>query len=352
MYIVFAILIFGVLIGIHEFGHFIAAKACGVRVNEFAIGMGPALWKKQKGETLYALRLLPIGGFCAMEGEDQSSEDPRAFTSKSWWKRAIILVAGAFMNFLLGLLIIVMLYSSAQAFAGRTVVELVDGFQYGGEEGLMVGDEVLSIDGHAIFYSSDFSTYMARSSGGTVDMVVRRDGEKVLLDDYPLQLEEYVVDGETVSRYGVTFNTIQATLWTKLQYACYTAVDYVRYVWMGLSDFVTGAVGIKDMSGPVGIVSVIGQVGQESASTGEALQNILFLAAFIAVNLAVMNLLPIPALDGGRVFFLLITSAVEKIIRRKINPKYEGYIHAAGFVLLLGLMAVVMVNDVVRILHG
>ena len=352
MYILLAILIFGILIGIHEFGHFIAAKACGVRVNEFAIGMGPALLKRQKGETMYALRLLPIGGFCAMEGEDESSDDPRAFTSKPWWQRAVILIAGAFMNFLLGFLIIALLYSSAQAFYGRTVSALTENFRYGGEEGLMVGDEILSIDGHTIFYSNDFSTYMSRSSGGTVDMVIRRGGEKLLLDDYPLQMEDYVVDGETVLRYGVTFNTVPATFWNRLQYACCTAADYVRYVWMGLSDLVTGVVGIKDMSGPVGIVSAIGQVGQASASTAEALKNILFLASFIAVNLAVMNLLPIPALDGGRVFFLLITGVLEKILRRKIDPKYEGYIHAAGLMLLLGLMAVVMVNDIARIVNG
>ena len=351
MYIVLAILIFGVLIAIHEFGHFIAAKAFGVKVNEFAIGMGPAIVKKQKGETLYALRLLPVGGFCAMEGEDESSADPRAFTSKPWWQRAIILVAGAFMNFLLGCLIVVLLYTSAQSFAGRTVAALVDGFKYGGADGLMVGDEVLSIDGHTLYYASDFSTFMARG-GDTVDMTVRRGGEKVQLRNYPLKLEKYTVDGETVTRYGVTFETVPATAWTRLEYACYTAADYVRYVWMGLSDLVTGAVGLKDMSGPVGIVSTIGQVGRESETTGQALQNILFLAAFIAVNLAVMNLLPIPALDGGRVFALLITGILQKLLRRKINPKYEGYIHAAGLFLLLGLMAVVMVNDVVRIFNG
>ena len=351
MYILIAILIFGVLIAIHELGHFLVAKAFGVRVNEFAIGMGPAIFKKQKGETLYALRVLPLGGFCAMEGEDSDSEDPRAFTSQKPWKRALILIAGSATHFVLGLLMITLLYSSAQAFATRTVDSTVDGFRYGGESGIMAGDEILSIDGHRIFYSSDFSTYMDRS-GETVEMVVRRNGEKVTLSDYPLQRETYVVDGEEVLKYGVNFRLETATFGNKLKNSLYCGADFVRLVWMGLSDLITGAVGVKDLSGPVGIVSTISEVGESASSTGEALSNILYLAAFITINLAVMNLLPIPALDGGRVFFLLVTTLIEAVTHKHIDPKYEGYIHAAGLVLLLGLMGVVLVNDIGRILHG
>ena len=350
MYIIIAILAFGVLIAVHELGHFAAAKACGVKVNEFSIGMGPAIFKKQGKETLYALRCLPIGGYCAMEGEDEDSGDERAFTRQKAWKRAIILVAGAAMNFIMGFIIVAILYSGAQGFVNNRVVETVDGFKYA-ENGIEPGDTIYSIDGHRVYYSSDFSTYMSRSDG-TVDMVVIRDGEKVLLKDYALSPENYIEeDGSESYRYGITFGVNDGTFFEKLRYSAYTSYNFVRMVWMGLSDLVTGAAGLRDMAGVVGIVSTINDVGQQSASTGIAIQNIAYLVAFIAVNLAVMNLLPIPALDGGRVFFLIITAIIEKISKKKIDPKYEGYVHAAGMVALLGLMAVLVVNDIVRIVN-
>ncbi len=348
MYIIIAILAFGVLIAIHEFGHFIAAKASGVKVNEFSIGMGPVLLKKQGKETQYSLRLLPIGGFCAMEGEDEDTGDERAFTRQGFWKKALILVAGAGMNFLLGFLIVACIYSSAGAFVTNEVVETVEGFQYA-ENGIEAGDRIWSIDGHRVFYSSDFSMYMSRA-GETVDMVVLRDGEKVLLKDYGLKPAEYA-DGV---RYGLTFGSVKADFWQKLKYTSYTSWNFVRMVWMGLSDLVTGAVGLREMSGVVGIVGTINDVGQqveeETQSVWAAIEEIMYLVAFIAVNLAVMNLLPIPALDGGRIFFLFINLVIEKIFRKKLDPKYEGYIHAAGMLLLLGLMAVIMVSDVLKLI--
>ncbi len=349
MYILIAILAFGVLIAIHEFGHFIVAKACHVKVNEYSIGMGPALLKKQGEETLYSLRLLPIGGYCAMEGEDEDTGDERAFSRQSAWKKILILVAGAGMNFLLGFLIVAFLYSNASGFVTNQVVELADGFQYA-ENGIQAGDRIYSIDGHRVFYSSDFSTYMQRA-GDTVDMVVIRDGEKVTLRDYGLKPAKYD-DGY---RYGLSFGTVKADFGQRLKYTCYTSWNFVRMVWMGLSDLVTGAVGLREMSGVVGIVGAINEVGQQTQaqtqSVWAALQEIFYLVAFIAVNLAVMNLLPIPALDGGRIFFLLITLVAEKIFRKKLDPKYEGYVHAAGMVVLLGLMAVIMVSDIIKIIR-
>ena len=348
MYIVIAILAFGVLIAVHELGHFLAAKACKVKVNEFSIGMGPAIWKKQGKETLYALRCLPIGGYCAMEGEDEDTGDERAFTRQPAWKRAIILVAGATMNFLMGFIIVVILYSGSAYFVGNTIVETIDGFKYA-ENGIQPGDRIYSIDGHRIYYKEDFSTYMSRSDG-TVDMVVVRDGEKITLKDYAIAPDYYTDDqGNEVYMYGLTFNIIDANLWEKLKYSTYTSYNFIRIVWMGLTDLVTGNAGLNEMAGVVGIVSTINQVGEASATASLALMNIFYLVAFIAVNLAVVNLLPIPALDGGRVFFLLINVIIEKVFRKKVNPKYEGYIHAAGMVALLGLMAVLVVNDVLRI---
>ena len=349
MYILIAIVAFGVLIAIHEFGHFIVAKACGVKVNEFSIGMGPALLKKQGEETLYSWRLLPIGGFCAMEGEDEDTGDERAFTRQSAWKRILILIAGAGMNFLLGFLIVVVLYAGVDYLPTNHVVETADGFLYA-ENGIRAGDRIVSIDGHRIFTSQDFSTYMSRA-GAAVDMVVERDGEKVALRDYGLKPAEY--DG--VLRYGLTFANEEATAWGRLKYSGYVSCNFVRLVWMGLSDLVTGAVGIREMSGVVGIVDVINDVGREveaeTRSVRAAVEEILYLVAFIAVNLAVMNLLPIPALDGGRIFFIFINLIAERVFHKKLDPKYEGYVHAAGMVVLLGLMAVIMVSDILKIIR-
>ena len=353
MYIVIAILVFGILIAVHELGHFLAAKACGVKVNEFAIGMGPAIFKKQGKETLYSLRLLPIGGYCAMEGEDDASEDPGAFSSKPRWKRFIILAAGSFMNFLVGFILVVIICLQLGTFAGTTITELADGFPLEGESGLMVGDTIKSIDGYQTYYSNDFSTFMNRAKGRAVDITLIRDGEKITLSKFPLVAKEYVDEnGEARVRFGMSFNLLENTLGEKMKFACYTTVDFVRQVWLGLTDLVRGVVGIRDLSGPVGIVSVINDVGSASASSADAFLSVSYICAFIAVNLAVMNMLPIPALDGGRIFFLLLTWIIEKIARRRLNPKYEGYIHAAVLILLFGLMAFVMVNDVVRIVNG
>ena len=344
--IILAILLFGILIVGHEAGHFMVAKACGIKVNEFAVGMGPAIWKKKKGETLYSIRCLPIGGYCAMEGEDEETPDPRAFTSQPAWKRFLVLVAGAAMNMLMGFLIVLILFSGEKSFVSSTVTELVDGFQYS-ENGLQEGDTILTIDGHRIYTSSDFSMFMSRSTDGKVDMVVRRDGKRVILKDYGLQPAEYA-DGY---RYGLTFELVEANFWQVIRFSWNETMNFIRLVWISLGDLLRGAVGLKDMAGVVGVVDVIGQVGAQSGTVSNALWNIFYVGALVAVNLAVMNLLPIPALDGGRIFFLVITFLIEKLFHKKLNPKYEGYVHAAGMVLLLALMVVITFNDVLRIVQ-
>ncbi len=346
MYILFAILVFGILIAVHELGHFLVAKACGVRVDEFAIGMGPAIWKKQKGETLYAVRCLPIGGFCAMAGEDEAVDDPRAFTSQPAWKRFLILCAGAFMNFVFGLLLLLLVFAQAKSFSTPTLTDFMDGCPYQGENALQVGDTIWSIDGHCIYFTTNVSEYLSRG-GDTHDIVVKRDGAKVHLDDFYLVAREY--PGQSSKMYGLYFGTQPATFGAKLQNTWYSALDFVRMVWRGLGDLLAGAVGMKDLSGPVGIVSMMSEVGKESATKAAAFSNLAYFSAFIAVNLAVMNMLPLPALDGGRVFCLLVTWVLERLTRKKIDPKYEGYIHTAGLVLLLALMAYVMYNDISKL---
>ena len=194
--------------------------------------------------------------------------------------------------------------------------------------------------------------FLSRNSTGVYDLTVRRDGRLVELEDFPMEKRAYEEDGQTVYRYGLYFGYEDKTVGTVLKNAWYSSLDFVRMVWMSLSDLVRGMVSVKDVSGPVGIVSVIAETGESSETAAIAALNIAYLAAFIAVNLAVMNLLPIPALDGGRVFLLAVTWVLEKLLRRKINPKYEGYIHAASMILLLAILALVTVKDVWSLFAG
>lgn len=351
MYIIIAIIIFGILIAIHEFGHFTAAKLCGVKVEEFAIGMGPALFKKQKGETVYALRILPIGGFCAMAGEDEESDDPRAFTNQGFWKKFVILCAGSFMNLVLGIVLILIMYAGAQAFVTPTIDHFMDGCPYEGTEAMQAGDTFYSIDGQRIYLVSDVSSFLMRGDG-VYDIVMLRDGEKVELKDFALTTKTYAEYANDGPKYGFVFGYTEATFGTKLEYTWNTTLEFSRLVWLGLGDLINGKVGLKDMSGPVGIVDMMNEVGQQAESTKAAADNLLYISAFIAVNLAIMNMLPIPALDGGRVFLMIVTVIIEAVSRKKLDPKYEGYIHLGGMVLLLGLMALVMYNDITKLITG
>lgn len=348
MYIAIAIIIFGLLVTVHELGHFFAAKAVGVRVNEFAIGMGPILLKKQGKETKYTLRVFPVGGFCAMEGEEENSDDPGSFLNKSLWRRLTILVAGSLMNFIAGFLIILILFANAPAFSTNTLSGFMDGFPNSTTNPLLPGDTVYSVDGERIYLSSDIQTFLMRGNGKTADIVVIRDGKKVMLKDFPISLKEYTVNGKTYTRYGFYIKTEEATFINKVKYSWYNSLSFVRLVRISLGDLIGGKAGMKDLSGPVGIVGVINDVGNSAPNFLEALENISYIFAFIAINLAVMNLLPIPALDGGRIFFMFVTWAIEKISRRKVNPKYEGYIHATGFFLLIGLMVFILFNDILK----
>ena len=282
-----------------------------------------------------------------MEGEDEASEDPRAFTSAKPWKRAIILVAGSVMNFVTGLIILVCMYSAVAGFNTPEIVDFYPDCPLHSDEGLQIGDEIYKIDGHRIYQYSNVGTYLGRNSTGVFDLVIKRDGKRMELNDFPMEKTAYQDEnGQTVYLYGLYFGFEEKTVGTVLKNAWYSAIDFVRLVWMSLSDLVRGMISIDDMSGPVGIVSIIAETGETSATTADAAINIAYLGAFIAVNLAVMNMLPIPALDGGRVFFLLVTWIVEKIIRRRINPKYEAYIHAAGMILLLAFIAFVTCKDI------
>ena len=352
VYILAAILVFGVLIAVHELGHFMAAKACGVRVNEFSIGMGPALWKKQKGETQYSLRLFPVGGFCAMEGEEEDSDDPTALNNQGFWAKLLIFAAGAAMNFIAGLLIILVLYADAQAFYVPVVAGFADGCPLESADGLQEGDRLLRIDGEKVYVYSDISLLMGLNKTGVFDLQIERNGEVITLRDFTMERREYTdQNGETYTGYGLYFGAEEATLGRKLSYSWNNAMDFARLVRLSLQMLVTGQAGVKDLSGPVGIVSTMTQVGEQAATTRAAVENIAYLAALIAVNLAVMNLLPLPALDGGKIFFLVINAVSMQLFKKQIPAKYENYIHFAGLILLLALMAVITFSDVWKLIH-
>ena len=353
MSILFAIILFSFLVFIHELGHFVCAKMSGIQVNEFALFMGPAIFKKQVGETLYSIRCIPIGGYCAMEGEDEDSENPRSFQKAAWWKRLIVLVAGAAMNFVAGVLLFAVVYAPTQ----EVVMPVIDFFEEGcvlqSEEGLQPGDRLLKVDGERVYLASNFTMLLSMNPGEVHDILVERDGQKILLDDFHLVKAEFPDEnGGTSLRYGFSFATQKLNFFQKIGFIWNNTVDNVRLVRLSLQMLLRGQAGLMDMTGPVGIVQIMSETAAQSPTTQDAIYNLLYLGGFIAINLAVMNLLPIPALDGGRVVCLLLTTAVEAVTRKKIDPKYEGYLHTAGLFLLLALMAVVMFKDIFVIFKG
>ncbi len=344
MTILFAVLLFSILIFVHELGHFLAAKAFKVRVNEFAMFMGPAIVKWGKGETQYSIRCIPIGGYCAMEGEDQDTNDPRSFQKADWWKRLIILVAGSAMNLVAGFLILAIVFAPAKQFITPVIDMAEPGCTVVREGGLQVGDEFVEIDGERIYVQSDFSMFLQLNPSQTHDLVVRRNGQKLVFDDY--QMEKHLFPGEETERYGFSFGVEDATFGKKIQYTWNSGLNVIRSVRLSLQMMVSGQAGLKDMTGPVGIVQIMSDSAESAENSTDAFLNMLYIGGFIAINLAVMNMLPIPALDGGRVFGLLLTCAIEGITRKKLDPKYEGYVHGIGMILLLAFMAIILFKDI------
>lgn len=347
--IITAIIVFGVIIAIHEAGHFITAKMCGIRVNKFAIGMGPAVFKWGKGETEYSIRLLPIGGFCAMEGEDEQSSDSRAFRNKSVYKRMAVVAAGAFMNVLLGFILIIITSSLAEAIPSLTI----DSFHYkedaegdkintasSSDSGLREGDSIISVNGSHILTTTDLSYEVYNTAGKKCSVEVKRNGKNIVLDN----VEFY--DSETKGIFDFYVTPLDVNFINVMKYSALDTAATVKLVWSSLTDLITGKYGINDMSGPVGIVNEIGNAAKEGETVSDRIQSVISLTTFITINLGVFNLLPIPALDGGRLLFLII----EAIRRKPIPEKYEAAVHAAGMALLMGVIVVVTINDVYNLL--
>ena len=329
------------------------AKLFGVQVNEFSMFMGPAIAKWQRGETKYSIRCIPFGGYCAMEGEDEDTENPRSFQKAVWWKRLIILAAGSVMNFITGVLIVAVVLSSQSGFVTTELAAVESWSAVGGENGLQAGDQILRFNGTGIHVYEDFTLATMMLPDGHYDVTVLRNGEKVLLEDVPMVRQE-VDDGQggKAMLYGISFKAAPTTAASVPGRILPTAFNYVKTVIVSLRMLLTGQAGLQDMTGPVGIVQIMSESAEAAESTAGALLNMLYFGGFIAINLAVMNLLPVPALDGGRILGLVLTTCIQSVTKKKIDPKYEGYIHGIGMVLLLILMAVILLKDIFTIFKG
>lgn len=328
MTIIYALLMICVLIFLHELGHFIAAKACGVKVNEFALGMGPKILKKQKGETLYSIRALPIGGFCAMEGEDEESDDDRAFNNKKLWQKAIIIVAGAFMNLVVAVVLMIGI-SYYQGIPTTAVGEVVQGSP-AQIAGIIKDDKIIEINGTAIKSWEQFTEVKKSQNKEAAELLVEREGKEITLTaKYEKNDAEKIIGIKPKVERDLIKSIIQGPekTWTM-----------GAMMYKSLGQLVTGKLSAKDLSGPVGIVYVINR----SISNGGAMM--FYLMALISLNLAIVNMLPLPALDGGR----LLMAVVRKLTGKAISDKTEGYIHAIGLFLLLALTVYVTYNDILK----
>ena len=335
MYVVLALLLLGVLIIAHEAGHFWAARACGIGVQEFSMGMGPliAKWKSRKG-TQFSIRLLPIGGYCQFYGEDEDKPDPRAFNNQAVWKRAVTIVSGPLMNFVIAFLVIALFMSlCGVSVVVPKVAELEENAQMAG---LQIGDEILAVNGAEMADSNAIVQAIAESGGSAVTLTVRRDGETVDLTLTPF----YDADA---GRYRVGFSfgreTMRMPIWNSVPFSVQYNIESVKAILDALRNMLFKGQGVEDVTGPVGTIYVIQEVTQQGG-----FEVYLEMLALISVNLGVMNLLPIPGLDGSRLLFLL----VEAIRRKPVKRELEGAIHLAGFALLMGLMVLLTYKDIMR----
>jgi|LSQX01.1.fsa_nt_gb regulator of sigma E protease len=331
-----AIIIFSLLVLFHEAGHFTIAKLAGIKVHEFAIGMGPKLLKYKKGETLYSIRAFPIGGFVKMEGEDESSEDERAFNKKPIIHRIAVVAAGAIMNFILGFIIFIIMFLMVDSIPQPVIEEVIQDMP-AQKAGLLQGDRIIKLNNSKIRTQKDISYFLLRSEGENIQVTVERNGERLEMSLAPEFNEE-----EDRYMMGYSFR-MEETNFTNAIYAAYHETLFMtKLIFVSLGQLITGKVSVDQMAGPVGIVREIG--GAARAGILQLLQ----LAALISINLGLFNLLPIPALDGSRIVFLVI----EGIRRKPINPEKEGMVHMVGFALLMVLLLVVTFSDISKLFGG
>lgn len=346
IYIILALLLFGFLIFIHELGHYIFARLFKVTVNEFSIGMGKSIIKKRSEKTgiLYSLRVLPIGGYVSMAGESEETDDPNALNNKPAWQRLIIISAGAIINLLFGILLmlVVVISTSSSGIFTNTVYGYNPSAQYevvSDEYGILPGDTIIKVNGTTTFNAYDLKYEIMRKGTEPIDLTVERDGTVIVLPDvkFPVHEEngikvgmmDFIIYSKPATVTGILSNTLQRSYLT------------VRMVWESLFDLISGRYSIDSVSGPVGITATIVGAADDAVKVRN-FSGVFYITAIICINLGVMNLLPIPALDGGRLFFVLI----ELIFRRPVPSKIENAIHAFGMYFLLLFMLFISLKDI------
>ena len=343
MGIVIAILLFSAIIIFHELGHFLLAKANGIRVDEFSLGLGPTLIGKEIGGTKFSLKLLPFGGACMMGEDDADDMSEGSFNSKSVWARISVIAAGPVFNLILGWVLCIIMVAWV-GYRAPVITAVEEGYS-AAEQGMQAGDRITQIDGKKVHLWNEVSLYnLMNTDGEKTAVTYERDGEEV-----SVVLEPRALEGDSYKRLGIAgpSDMTRPGVIGWFQYGAYTVEYWVKYTFECLKMLVTGQVGIGQMSGPVGIVSVVDSTYQNSLSSGVKIVvlNLMNIAILLTANLGIMNLLPIPALDGGRLVFLIL----EAIRRKRIPPEKEGMVHFAGFALLMLLMIVVMFNDIKRL---
>lgn len=363
--ILVAIILFGIIIFVHELGHFLIAKLVGVKVNEFSLGMGPKIIQFQKGETKYSWRWLPIGGYCAMEGEDDDSKDPNAFSSKSIFSRIAVVIAGVIMNFLLGFVILLIAVGFCtqpekgenETFFSSTKLSSINEESPAYKDGLRKDDVIKSINGKLIMTDLDLIYLLQSDEDGIFDIQVKRNIEgknsKVNLNDVHFEIKKGEDDTRYLS-YNFSVYPIKKNVFTVITRSAKLEYSYTVLIWRSLGSILSGEYGLNEMAGPVGTTDVIVDA-VDDAVTGavkennlEGLYALLMLVVLITVNVGIFNILPLPALDGGRLVFLLI----ELIIGKPVPAKYESAVHIIGFLLLILLSVVIAYNDIVRIIQN
>lgn len=333
--ILIAILFFELIIIIHEGGHFVAARLMKIKVNEFSIGMGPKLIQFKKGDTKYTLRLILFGGYCAMEGESEDSDDENSFAKKKVWQRFFVVVAGALMNLILGFLVIVIMLSSGSLIGTTEIAKFDD--KAVSSATLKQGDIIKSIDGMRVYTSTDVTTGLSRSGDDTLDMIVLRDGKTLDLK-VKFNMEKY--EGRNFINMDFWLVGNKKTVGGVIKESFKEWVSFTRMVFLSVHDMIVGKYGLSDLAGPVGTVSVVSTAVKTSA------YSMLRIMALLTINVGLFNLFPIPALDGWRLFLLIF----EGIFKRKLPDKWDWAINAVGLVLLLGLMCVITFSDITKLL--
>lgn len=342
LYWLLAILVFGLLIFLHELGHFLTARAFGVRVKEFSIGMGPKIltYTSKKSETKYAIGMFPFGGYVSMLGEDEECDTPDAFGKKKPWKRLIITAAGATMNLLTGLVLMLVLVIASGPLASNVIAQYPDDSFF--EEynitssatyGLLPGDEIIAINGKRVHIGFDMSYEIMRTGGRESTVTVLRDGiEQTLTVVFPSETAE----GMTVGLVDFYVAPDSRDLGSILTHTWFRTTGTVKMVWESFVGLFTGEFGLESVSGPIGVAGAM-----TDAAEADPLQ-FIFLVAVISINLGIVNLFPIPALDGGRIVFILF----EMIFRRPVPQKYEGLVHFIGIIILFALMILILFKDI------